>query len=110
MDPLSVLTFVFGEQWPFFATAGVLYVAGKASKSLFGRHRAGRLWSAFHSTMAYHPVVAGFAIGLVPGAPAPANVSALGWLAAPIYFAASGALASSGVKLYRAWSASRGSP
>lgn len=87
------------ERWPFWTVAFIFAIIGQfTSKSLFTRERAYTKWpKASHrhfwwwgrETLSLHPIIMGFALGLVWRDPENAHWSRMG---SAMYFAASGAV------------------
>lgn len=81
--------------WPFVSVSIVLYVVGRILKKKVYTHERARNHAAFRwlrATMALHPMIAGFFLGLIPDVPVSPGVH--GTLAASIYYMLAGACAS----------------
>lgn len=85
------------SHWPFLAAAGIFAVVGQVMKGAvftLARVRAARGWLHHvlwwgRKTLAFHPVLAGVALGFVPGMPVSPGVSESA-AAHALYFAGAG--------------------
>lgn len=89
---LKAVTDYVLPHWPFIMMAAILALVGQWMKKLIlteARVEKSRFWLAMQNTMAWHPVLAGALLGLVPGLPVSAGVADT-WAAHSLYFAGAG--------------------
>ena len=101
VNPSDVIP-VASEHVLFLATAASLYALGRFFTAVAPSSEAGRFWLLFRRTLPWHPVFAGGALGFACPTMLPAAVGA-GHVAASLYFAAAGVLATYGHDCIRTW-------
>lgn len=87
----------------FLTTAASLWALGRFATFMAPPAESHWFWRLFRRTLPWHPVFSGAAIGFLFPQVLPADVSA-GRVAAALYFAGSGVLATYGHDVFRTWS------
>lgn len=93
--------------WPFVVAFGVFYVVGRTMKNgpLSAKNAARYPWVRQVRRwfpLPLHPILAGVALGLVPGVPVSLDANANAWGPA-LYFGGAGALSVVWHDLFREW-------